>query len=280
MIRNLLQPADIKKQYTVIKEKYREKRKSNSPLLPKEKAINIDKFSFLKVDDIRFQEGQSTSKGVELVKQTSTMKMMLRKPSAIRENSPLADKRNMSIDQQSMPDTTIVINNMAGSMAYETPVKAQRPSHNSSKQGKQFLHLLEKQKQGEKSGSQKKLPAYVSICSLKKKRMKENQPSKPSTSYFRKQSAEFSIIGQVKPDFEEKYYLKRNCSNPLLQNTSYSFFNQGSQNLTSLRKTLSSASFQPHETAGMVRKTSGLRIKSRSLSSADLLRTSAILIEQ
>lgn len=280
MIRNLLQPADIKKKYTIIKAKYRDKRKSKSPIVMKDPAITIDKFAFLKLEDIKLKETQSNARGLELAKQPSTMKMMLRKPSAIREKSPMADWGNLSIDQQSMPDTTILINNVAGSMAYETPLKPQRASHNSFQQGKQFLHLLDKQKQFEKSGSPKKLPAYVSICSLKKRKLKEAHQSKPSTHHYRKQSADLSVMGQANPELEEKYYVKRNCSNPSMQNTRYSFFNQGSQNLTSLRKTLSTSSFHPLDTAGMVRKSSGLRIKSRSLSSADMLRTSAILIEQ
>jgi hypothetical protein len=279
MIRNLLQPADIKKKYTVVKAKYKERPNSRSPTVFREPAITIDRFAFRKQDDTKLAGVGSSESGLEVAKRPSTMKMV-RKASAALDSGLANDRLNTSIDYQSMPDTTIVINNAAGSMAYDTPVKPQRMSHNNSGHGKMFLHLQEKQKNLEKNGSPKKLPAYVSICSLKKKKLKEVQLLKPLDTQYRKSSMDMSVIGTPKIDSEEKYYLKRNISNPLMNNTGYSFLSQGSPNMTNLRKSVSNTSFQPNGLAGIHRKSSAHRIKSRSFSSADLLRTTAILIEQ
>ena len=279
MIRGLLHPADPKKKYTMVKNKYKDHSTHKSPSPPKEKPIMISQLQFKKVQSSQDSPNQSQLGLKPNMSRTGSIKMT-RKSSNHSGLGSRLEKGSTPGESHREPDNTITINNVASSVAYFKPSVGPGQPWNYSDYKKKFLHLQEKDNTAEKKNVTKKLPAFVSICSLKKKR-KESMANTMEGYKERNNSVDLSEalrLEEGNPD--ERFYLRKHISNPIIGRPRFNSLNQNSNSHSFLRQTALTMNVHPKELAGRTSSAKMIRYQSRSLSSADILKISNIQIEQ
>lgn len=280
MIRQSLNsPDNKKKKFTVVKEKPKEEKSLKSPLSRREPPILIRRFQFYKQQDAKEKGCTSQDDEKNTLSRGSSMKMA-RRGAKIYESIDRGRGSNSSMDQTTMLDNTIVINNIASSIVCDGPAKPAQYSINNLLQKDKFMHVLAREKSQKRGSSSKGLSHYVSLYASKRKKNTRDQSLKPQDVDRGKSILDLTTIGASLNGTEKKQTSGPAQNNPVACKKSLHSFTNGSSKTVGLRLPLSGTSILPKELAQNPRRGKTRDLKSRSLSTAALLRNSMSANEQ